>query len=396
MTAPTELRNGRIVTPNEVIESGRVVFADRRITHVGAGRSYSGTRTIDVGDRMILPGLVDLHGDDVEQHLFPRSGARVDVETALAMADRSNLFNGVTTKFHAVAFEDAPGDDRTFEDAKAIARELAESSYTLADNRLHARCELSERSVAAVERVAEEVGVDLLSVMHHAPEEGQFDRDDFERHYLENRDWSPESVDRAAAARDSLSRTERDELVARVVDLAGGAAVPLASHDDDSAAMVDRMFAHGAAISEYPVTEAAARRASELGMTTAMGAPNLVRGGSLWDNLSARDALDGGYLDVLCSDYHPPSLLAAPFVDTGEPLPTRVNRVTKAPADAAGLSDRGRIEAGARADLLVVDPGPPPTVERVFVAGTEALTTNGDSGKTGEERARPLRHSVGS
>jgi len=392
MTTLTELRGGRIVTPHEVIDRGRVVFEGSQITRVGqtTRESRSDTRTIDVDDSVVFPGLVDIHGDDIERHLFPRSGARIDADTALATADRSNLLNGVTTKFHAVAFEDAPGDDRTFEDAEEIARAIAESTYTLGDNRLHARCELTERSAGAVERVADTVGLDLLSVMHHAPGEGQFDREEFDRHYLENRDWSPERVDRAVAERTDLSRSTRDELITRIADLAADADVSLASHDDETAGAVDRMFGHGAAISEYPLTEAAAQRASELGMTTAMGAPNLVRGESLWDNLSAREALQAGYLDVLCADYHPPSLLSAPFIETGEPLPTRVNRVTKAPAEAVGLSDRGRIEVGARADLVVVDPGPPPTVERVFVAGTEALATGDNPGQRSGKRAQPI------
>jgi len=82
---------------------------------------------------------------------------------------------------------------------------------------------------------------------------------------------------------------------------------------------------------------------------------------------------------VLCADYHPPSLLAAPFVDTGEDLPTRVNRVTRNPADAAGLDDRGRIEVGARADVIVVDPEPTPTVETVLVQGEEVVRASRES-----------------
>jgi len=121
-----------------------------------------------------------------------------------------------------------------------------------------------------------------------------------------------------------------------------------------------------------------------------MGAPNLVRGGSLWDNLSARDAIEAGVLDALCSDYHPASLLAAPFVDTGESLSTRVNRVTRNPADIAGLHDRGRIEIGARADLVVVDPTPTPTVERAFVAGSEVIRT--DQGAAPEVPSRTTGH----
>ena len=378
MTEITEIRNGRVVTPTRVIDDGRVVLAGSRIVDVGKTRSAPAarSRTVDAEGRVVMPGLVDLHGDDVEQHLYPRSEARVDVRRAISMADRVNVLAGVTTKFHAIAFEDSPDDNRTFGDADELAREVATATNTLGDNRLHARCELSAASVDAVERVAEEVGLDLVSIMHHAPGDGQFDAEEFERHYVEDRNWPRESVAEAAANRETLSRSDRGALSERIADVAARTGAPLASHDDESPAGVDRMLEHGASISEYPLTRDAAERATDRGMTVAMGAPNLIRGGSLWDNLSVRAAIDDGFVDVLCSDYHPPSLLAAPFVDTGEPLPVRTNRVTRNPAEAVGLHDRGRIEVGARADVLVVNPEPIPVVERVFVDGTEALATS--------------------
>jgi alpha-D-ribose 1-methylphosphonate 5-triphosphate diphosphatase len=109
-----------------------------------------------------------------------------------------------------------------------------------------------------------------------------------------------------------------------------------------------------------------------------MGAPNLVRGESQWGNLTSMATIEAGVLDVLCVDYHPMSLLAAPFVETGEPLPERVARVTKNPADAVGLSDRGRIEEGARADIILVDTAETPTVTRAFVDGKAVYLAEGD------------------
>jgi alpha-D-ribose 1-methylphosphonate 5-triphosphate diphosphatase len=120
---------------------------------------------------------------------------------------------------------------------------------------------------------------------------------------------------------------------------------------------------------------AAAEAAREAGLTTAMGAPNLVRGGSQRGNLATADAIDAGLVDALLVDYHPPSLLAALFVDTGEPLPDRVARASAAPAAAVGLDDRGRIEPGARADLILVDESPVPTVERAVVGGRDVYRT---------------------
>lgn len=281
----------------------------------------------------------------------------------------------MTTKYHAVAFEDAPDDGRTLGEATALAEELATETYTLGDNRLHARCELTAGSVETVARVAGEVGVDLLSVMHHAPGDGQYDDGEFERHYVEDRNWPAEAIDEIAARRESLDGATRSERIDRVLEVARRAGVPVASHDDDSAAAVEEMAERGVAVSEYPLTLGAAVRADDLGLATAMGAPNLVRGGSLWDNLAAAEAIDRGVVDVLCADYHPPSLLAAPFVETGESLATRVNRVTRNPADVVGLTDRGRIAVDARADLILVDPAETPTADRVFVGGTEVVRT---------------------
>lgn len=377
MTGITEIRNGRVVTPDGVIENGQVVVTGDRIARVGQtpDRKLPRATTIDAAGRVVMPGLVDLHGDDIEHHLAPRSGARVDLRTALTNADRTNLLNGVTTKFHAVAFEDAPDDGRTLENASSIADELATEEYTLGDNRLHARCELTDASVSSVEDVVSEYDVDLLSIMHHAPGDGQYDEESFERHYIEDRNWPSESVEDLAATRQSMGESTRHERIDRIVEIARTAGIPLASHDDESPRDVETMADYGAKISEYPLTMDAARRADDLGLTAVMGAPNLVRGGSLWDNLSARAAIENGYVDVLCADYHPPSLLAAPFIDTGEPLSTRVNRVTRNPANVVGLPDRGRIAVGARADIIVVEPTDTPTVERVLVEGTEAART---------------------
>ena len=166
--------------------------------------------------------------------------------------------------------------------------------------------------------------------------------------------------------------------VDRVVERANDAGVVTASHDDEDPQEVERLSERGVDIAEYPITLETAKRANELGMTTVMGAPNLVRGESQWGNLTSMATIDADVLDVLCVDYHPPSLLAAPFVETGEPLPKRVARVTKNPADAVGLTDRGRVEVGARADLVLVDTAETPTVSRAFVEGRDVYKAEGD------------------
>ena len=370
----TEIRGGTVVTPESVIEDGCILLENGRIREVGSTVRSDAAAVIDATDRVVMPGIVDLHGDDIEHHLFPRSGARVDERLALASADRANVAAGVTTKFHAISFEDAVEENRTLDLARDLTRTIEETDGFLGNNRVHARCELGCESHVAVEEFLTDNIVDLVSLVNHVPGSGQFDDiEEFQRRYVGDRDLSSSSVKELAERRNSVSEDVLNDRIKTIVENARANGIPIASHDDETPAEVERAAVYGATISEYPLTMTAARRAKELGLYTVMGAPNIVRGNSLWDNLSAREAAREGVVDVLCSDYHPPSLLAAPFVETGEPLHARVARVTKNPADVVGLLRRGRIERGARADVLVVDPEPVPTVDHVFVGGREVF-----------------------
>lgn len=374
---PVELRHGRVVTPDSVISDGSVLFSGGTIVDVGPTTDppLSGAASVDVSGAVVMPGIVDLHGDDIESERNPRSSAQVSIDTALLSTDRINALNGITTKFHAIAFEETPEDNRSIAEATDLAQRITHTDGLLIDNRVHTRCELSCPSVDAVAALVSDGTADLVSIMHHGPDEGQFDDASFRDHYINDRNVPREAIDELIADRQTVSEETLLSCAARAAEAAEAAGVPLASHDDNTVETVEWMDRLGVDISEFPLTLAAADRAKACGMTTALGAPNLIRGGSLWDNLSVRDAIDAGVCDVLCSDYHPPSMLAAPFVETDEPLSTRVARVTQNPADAVGLTDRGRLESGARADVIVVDPEPVPTVERAYVNGIETLRT---------------------
>ena len=375
----TEIAGGRVITPEGVHDNGSVILRGSRIDQVRPNYDHArADTTIDATGKVVIPGLIDLHGDDIEQHLFPRPEARIDTSAAVANADRSNVTNGITTKFHAIAFEDDPGDNRTMATARELVETLNSSPELLGDNRIHARCEMTESVRTVRELLERDVGIDLVSLMNHAPGDGQFDdREAFERRYVDGHDLTADAAQRLAERRTETDGTTLWERVSTLNSHASEAGVPVASHDDVRPDHIERMAARGVSICEFPVTMAAAERASELGLDTVMGAPNLVRGESLYDNLAVEDAVGEGVVDVLCSDYHPPSLLGAPFVSTDEPLHVRVARVTSNPADAVGLDDRGRIQAGLRADVLVVDPDPTPTVEHAFVNGQQVLQAGG-------------------
>jgi alpha-D-ribose 1-methylphosphonate 5-triphosphate diphosphatase len=374
------IESDRIITPTSVLD-GTVVLADGAIAAVSETAPSTVDHRVDANGRVVLPGLVDVHGDDFERHLFPREGVQVDHRTALRTTARCNLGAGITTKFHAVAFEDDPADNRTPSAARRTVQSVDEMAPLVGDNRIHARCDITDSAcVEAVIAALAAHDIDLVSVTSDVPGKGQFETErDFVDWYSQNRGNSRRSdltqgetqelLDREPSPIDGLLSDRIDRLSKVTAD--GGAI--FASHDDESATEVEGLSRSGVQLTEFPVTMEACRTAHELGMWTAMGAPNLVQRGSLFGNLDTRSAIAAGVVDILCVDYHPPSLLDAAFVDTGEPLYERVNRVTVNPADAVGLPDRGRIEPGARADVLVVDPSPVPTVDTVFVEGRPIL-----------------------
>ena len=188
------LTNARVVTTDSVVEGGVRVEGDR-IIGVGDVDTTSATQVIDVGGRYVLPGLVDLHGDDIESHLYPRAGARMDTNMALAAADRANLAAGITTKFHAVSFERDEDEGRS----PALAREIVARMGRVdlvADHRLHARCEVTQAEcVDAVLEVVADGHADLVSVMSHIPGKGQFrDVEAFLDYYRESTDHSVEEA----------------------------------------------------------------------------------------------------------------------------------------------------------------------------------------------------------
>ncbi|WP_340101488.1 alpha-D-ribose 1-methylphosphonate 5-triphosphate diphosphatase [Salinibaculum salinum] len=360
---------GRVVTPDAVIDGG-VRVEGERVVEIGDIDGDADT-VIDADGRLVLPGLIDIHGDDIENHLHPRSGARMALPMALASADRANVAAGITTKFHAISFELDEEAGRSPELAATLTAAITAADDLLVDHRLHARCEVTQRRcVDAVLEVVENGDADLVSVMSHIPGKGQFrDVEAFKQYYENASEHSAEEAEEMIEERTSISMATLRERVDEIVEAAHEAGAVTASHDDENPAEVERLADAGVDITEYPITLETAERAAQLGMTTAMGAPNLVRGESQWGNLSTAEAIEAGVVDTLVADYHPPSLLAGAFVDTGEPLSERVKRVSANPADALGFDDRGRVEVGRRADLLVVDREPTPTVARALVAG---------------------------
>lgn len=357
------LSDFRVVLPERVIARGSVRIEGGRIAELAEVPVRGAVLS---GDGLLLmPGMIDMHGDMIEREVEPRPGVRMPFELGLRDLDRRLKVAGVTTAYAAVSFnpKSAYGHLRSYEHSKEMLRALKAMRPMLAvDHRVHARFEVNyPRALSVVEELIADGTVDLVSLTDHTPGQGQYR--DLER-LTARYQGEGKTRDEAAAAiaeRIREKRAEAGDTLATIRAMSAACAVagvPLASHDDDTAAKVALMQDVGATISEFPVTEEAARAAHAHGLLTVMGAPNALRGESYSGNLSARAAHRAGLLDMLCADYHPSAMLPAVLelakADPGG-LAGAARLATANPARALGLTDRGAILPGLRADLVVAD-----------------------------------------
>lgn len=322
----------------EVVQDATVVLdGDGVVAEIVVG-------TAGAGGTFLVPSAVDLHLDNLTERRRPRATVTLDQEAVLSVLDAECAAAGIGVVCLAARCEDAPGKGVHIEDATALAAVVERLAPSLAcDWRLHARVEVTDDSAVEALRDILEISsrVALVSVMEHSVERSRF-ASPAEHRTFYAADWGVPlaEVDRILAVK-SAGGTDREDRRREVAAMARTAGVVLASHDDRSPGDVEAAHALGASIAEFPLTMAAAHRARELGMATVLGAPNALRGRSTSPgNLLVTDAVAGGACDVLCSDYLPLSLQAAPhaLVRAGAAtLGAAVDLVSTAPALAIGL-----------------------------------------------------------
>ena len=372
--------NARIVTGTATLNGGLRVEAGviQAIDDTGP----SPPSAIDFEGDFLLPGLVELHTDNVEKHLVPRASVRWPHPLAAMIAhDNQVVGAGITTVLDAMAVgEYRRGGERREIIAEAVAalRRGKEERLFRADHHLHLRCEVSDAAVVEMaEPYIDDPLLRLVSVMDHTPGQRQFqDLERFRRHRVGTGAAALEvdrEIEELRAAQHDFAHRHRQI----VLDWARERGIPVASHDDTTEAHIAEAVADGVVISEFPTTRVAARLAREAGIQVVMGGPNVVRGGSHSGNIAAMSLAEDGLLDALSSDYAPKSLLHAAFLvanDAGLALHDAVALVTRNPAGMLGLDDRGVIAPGKRADLLrvrLVDGLP--IVRNVWVEGERVL-----------------------
>lgn len=371
----TILSNAQIVLAEEVVK-GNVLLADGCIKTIDRGPPRGGE---DMEGDYLIPGLVELHTDHLENHYRPRPGVFWDPLAALHAHDAQVASSGITTVFDAVRI----GSDQDLPDMLAHAEKLVgairtgrDGGWLRAEHFIHLRCELPSHDVVAhFEALAQYKATRLASVMDHTPGQRQFrSLEDYKRFYAKQMGRSERELqaylDARQAEHERYAAANRRVIVGRAHELG----LALASHDDASLVHVEEAARDGVAIAEFPTTLEAASAAHDAGLAILMGAPNVVRGRSHSGNISATDLVAAGLLDILSSDYVPFALLQAAFLlpqrVEGLSLPMALATVTRNPARAAGLDDRGEIAPGKRGDLVRVAASLPlPVVRGVWREG---------------------------
>jgi alpha-D-ribose 1-methylphosphonate 5-triphosphate diphosphatase len=371
-------KNALVVTADDAF-LGSVLVRDGKLAAVDRGVGGVGE---DLDGDVLMPGVIDLHTDNLEKHFFPRPNIDWNPVSAAITHDGCCLSVGVTTVFDSLSLGSFnPAVARNHDNMTRLVdgvQAAAEGGMLKGDHRLHWRCETPADDLPArLEQLADHPMTSLFSLMDHTP--GQRQYRNLAKH-LDN--WRANGMSDTAVEQrlaDVRERQARNAANHRrlVAEFAHARGAPLASHDDEDVEHVDEAADLGATVAEFPVTIEAARRARERGMVVVMGGPNLIRGGSYSGNVPAADLADAGLLDAFASDYVPRSLVECAFALTAErfgwSLPKAVALVTSAPAKAARLPDRGVLEPGRRADLVRVSRHDGlPVVRGVWVEGVRA------------------------
>ena len=357
----TILANATLVLPNETLR-GAVRLSAGKISAIDSGISVP-NGAIDCDGDLVMPGLIELHTDNLERHIEPRPKVDWPHVAAIIAHDAELASVGITTVFDALRIGSSPSREKLGygEYARALASEILDlrgKGALRISHFLHLRAEIcSETLLDELEKFGPADRIGIVSLMDHTPGERQFrDLNKLKEYICGKRGLSEhEFANHVADLRDLQARLgAAHEFAAVAAALRYGAV--LASHDDTTAVQVATSGQHGVGFAEFPTTHEAALACRAHGIAVMMGAPNLIRGGSHSGNVAAVDLAKADLLDIVSSDYVPSALLSAGLMlgDLWGNMARGIATVTTAPAAATGLKDRGHLTIGARADVICV------------------------------------------
>jgi alpha-D-ribose 1-methylphosphonate 5-triphosphate diphosphatase len=357
----TILANALLVLPDETFH-GHVVLREGRIAAIGKGRDIP-HGALDCDGDLVMPGLIELHTDNLERHIEPRPRVNWPHQAAIIAHDAELCSVGITTVFDALRVGSVITSNNAGygEYARALADEILDLRAKAAlriSHFLHLRAEICSQTL--IEEMAKFGPLDrigIVSLMDHTPGERQFrDVSKLKDYVCGKQGLSEEEFADHVAEQQALRARVGEAHEATAVAEARRYGAVLASHDDTTAPQVAVSAQHGCHFAEFPTTTEAAQACHDHGIKVMMGAPNLIRGGSHSGNVAAHMLAEADLLDIVSSDYVPSALLSAALMlgDLWGDLARGITTVTAAPADAVDLHDRGRLVVGARADVIRV------------------------------------------
>lgn len=373
--------NARVVLADSTF-NGTLVVKDGVIEAIDTTLSTC-SKAINLNDDYLIPGLIELHTDNLEKHFTPRPKVTWPGQPAVIAHDAQLVAAGITTVFDAIALGDVDENSQRLANLQAMLSAISgaqNKNLLRAEHFLHLRCELCHKDVLNIfEGLVDNSAVHLVSVMDHSPGQRQFmDMDKYRVYYQGKYGLSNEKLEEFIVRQRANSQQFSDKHRKSIVEMCLQRGIPLASHDDATYEHIEESSNFGMTIAEFPTTKVAAIESHKRGMNVLMGAPNLVRGGSHSGNIAAHELASEGVLDILSSDYYPASILHAAFIledlDNDYDLPKAIRTVTKNPANAAKLNDRGELAVGLRADLVRVNCVEEfPMVKQVWQQGTRVF-----------------------
>ena len=354
---PIRITGGQVLLAADGLIHTDLSLRDGQIDGIGTAGGGMGL-SLDASGWLVLPGIVDIHGDAFERQIQPRPGVDFPIGIALRDTERQLLANGITTAFHGVTLSWEPGL-RSLDSWTSLLAALEAEDWTC-DMRVHLRWEAYNLDALDVALADIARGrVHLLAFNDHTPSILKKLKDPVEGAKYSGRAGMSMTDFRVFTDRIAARASEVPAALERIGAAARAAGLPMASHDDDTLPVRARFRALGAHICEFPMAEEVGRDARAMGEHVVMGSPNVVRGRSHLNWASAAVMAEAGICDVLSSDYYYPAMARAAFIlaDRGTfDLPRAWALISANPAAAAGLIDRGAIAAGKRADVVVMEP----------------------------------------
>ena len=356
---------------------GLIQVTDGKIAEISEGDAVP-LGAIDCQGDFLIPGLVELHTDNLERHIEPRPSVDWPHLPALLAHDAELASTGITTVFDALRVGSIHTGKAGYGDyARKVADELLDARAAglfKISHFLHLRAEIcSETLLEEMAAFGPGDRVGIVSMMDHTPGQRQFRDVTALKTYVSKKRGMTEAEFTDHVAHLKLLQQRFGAVHEKgAVEHARRYGAVLASHDDTTAAQVATSARNGVGFAEFPTTVEAADACQAHGISVMMGAPNLIRGGSHSGNVAAQELAEAGLLDIISSDYVPAALMLSAFrlAALWNDLPRAVACVSDHPARAAGLTDRGRLNVGLRGDLVRVrKAGETPVIRGVWAAG---------------------------